>query len=77
MQLNELNNNFRVIPIDGRLHPKDSDPTFNGHPDQVTIDGPNVLTKTWISAQRTGRSDMRFWMSINERTIKKKRHRKL
>jgi hypothetical protein len=29
-QLNELNNNWRVIPTDGRPHAKDPDPTFYG-----------------------------------------------
>src|SRR5713226_9743968 len=30
IQLNELNNNFRVIHTDGRPHTKNPDPTFNG-----------------------------------------------
>jgi hypothetical protein len=30
VQLDELNNNWRVIPTDGRPHSKDPDPTFNG-----------------------------------------------
>jgi len=30
IQLNELNNNFRVVHLDGRPHTKDPDPTFNG-----------------------------------------------
>jgi len=30
VQLQEFNNNFRVIPIDGRPHQKNPDPTYNG-----------------------------------------------
>jgi len=30
VQLDELNNNWRVVPTDGRPHTKDPDPTFNG-----------------------------------------------
>src|ERR1700733_5150807 len=30
IQLNEFRNNFRVVPLDGRPHQKDPDPTYTG-----------------------------------------------
>jgi hypothetical protein len=52
-QLNELNNNFRVIPTDGRKHTEDPDPTFNGEGvahwdgDTLVIDTIAVDQRTW------------------------------
>ena len=53
IQLNELNNNFRVIPTDGRMHTKDPDPTFNGESvahwdgDTLVIDTIAIDERTW------------------------------
>ena len=53
IQLNELNNNFRVIPTDGRPHSKDPDPAFNGEGiahwegDTLVIDTIAVDERTW------------------------------
>lgn len=52
-QLNELNNNFRIIPTDGRKHTVDPDPTFNGEGiahwdgDTLVIDTIAVDERTW------------------------------
>src|SRR5689334_17484453 len=52
-QLNELNNNFRVIPTDGRPHSKDPDPAFNGEGiahwegDTLVIDTIAIDERTW------------------------------
>lgn len=52
-QLNELNNNFRVIPLDGHPHSKDPDPTFNGEGiahwdgDTLVIDTIAIDERTW------------------------------
>ena len=53
IQLNELNNNFRIIPTDGRPHGKDPDPTFNGEGvahwdgDTLVIDTIAIDERTW------------------------------
>jgi len=53
IQLDELNNNFRVIPTDGRPHTKDPDPAFNGESvahwegDTLVIDTIAVDERTW------------------------------
>jgi len=53
VQLNELNNNFRVIPTDGRPHTQDPDPTFNGEGvahwdgDTLVIDTIAIDERTW------------------------------
>ena len=53
VQLNELNNNFRVIPTDGHAHSPDPDPTFNGdgiahwEGDTLVIDTIAVDERTW------------------------------
>jgi hypothetical protein len=53
VQLDELNNNWRVIPTDGRPHSKDPDPTFNGEGighwegDVLAIDVIAMDTRTW------------------------------
>jgi hypothetical protein len=53
VQLDELNNNFRVIPTDGRAHSKDPDPTFNGEGighwqgDTLVIDVVAIDERTW------------------------------
>lgn len=53
IQLNELNNNFRVIHTDGRAHSKDPDPTFNGDAtahwqgDTLVIDVIAIDERTW------------------------------
>jgi hypothetical protein len=55
VQLMELNNNFRVIPTDGRPHTKDPDPTFNGEGvghwegDTLVIDVIAMDERTWNS----------------------------
>jgi hypothetical protein len=53
IQLDELNNNFRVIPADGRPHTQDPDPAFNGEGvahwegDTLVIDTIAVDERTW------------------------------
>lgn len=53
VQLDELNNNFRVIPTDGRPHDPDPDPTFNGDAvahwdgDTLVIDVTAIDERTW------------------------------
>lgn len=53
VQLDELNNNFRVIPIDGRAHQKNPDPAFNGDAvgrwegDTLVIDVTAIDVSTW------------------------------
>lgn len=53
IQLDELNNNFRVIPADGRAHTKDPDPAFNGEGvahwdgDTLVIDTIAIDERTW------------------------------
>lgn len=54
VQLDELNNNFRVIPTDGRPHTKDPDPTFTGEDvghwegkDMLVIDDIALDERTW------------------------------
>jgi len=53
IQLNELNNNFRIIPTDGRAHTKDPDPAFNGEGvahwegDTLVIDTIAIDERTW------------------------------
>ena len=53
VQLNELNNNFRVIPTDGRSHTQDPDPAFNGEGvahwegDTLVIDTIAIDERTW------------------------------
>jgi hypothetical protein len=52
-QLDELNNNWRVVPVDGRPHTKDVDPTFNGEGighwegDTLVIDVVGIDERTW------------------------------
>lgn len=53
IQLDELNNNFRVVPTDGRPHPKNPDPAFNGDAvghwegDTLVIDVIAIDVSTW------------------------------
>lgn len=53
VQLDELNNNWRVIPLDGHSHTKDADPTFNGEGighwegDTLVIDTTSIDERTW------------------------------
>jgi hypothetical protein len=53
VQLDELNNNWRVIPLDGRPHSKDPDPQFNGEGvghwegDTLVIDTIGIDERTW------------------------------
>jgi hypothetical protein len=53
VQLDELNNNFRVIPTDGRPHAKNPDPTFTGDDvghwegDTLVIDDIALDERTW------------------------------
>jgi hypothetical protein len=52
-QLDELNNNWRVIPLDGHAHSKDPDPQFNGEGighwegDTLVIDTIGIDERTW------------------------------
>ncbi len=53
VQLDELNNNWRVVPLDGHPHTKDADPTFNGEgighweEDTLVIDTVAIDERTW------------------------------
>jgi len=53
VQLDELNNNFRVIPTDGRAHDPDPDPTFHGDEvghwegDTLVVDTISIDDRTW------------------------------
>jgi hypothetical protein len=53
VQLDELNNNFRVVHTDGRPHAEDPDPTFNGDAvghwegDTLVIDVIAIDERTW------------------------------
>jgi hypothetical protein len=53
VQLDELNNNWRVVPLDGHPHTKDVDPTFNGEGvgrwdgDTLVIDVVGIDERTW------------------------------
>ena len=52
-QLDELNNNWRVVALDGHQHTKDVDPTFNGEGighwegDTLVIDVVGIDERTW------------------------------
>jgi hypothetical protein len=67
IQLIELNNNFRVVPTDGRPHAKDPDPTFNGDGvahwdgDTLVIDTIAIDEKTW--------NDMQGWFHSDEEHV--------
>src|SRR5579862_8617416 len=67
VQLIELNNNFRVVPTDGRAHAKDPDPTFNGDGvahwdgDTLVIDTIAIDEKTW--------NDMQGWFHSDEEHV--------
>src|SRR5579863_4584859 len=66
-QLVELNNNFRVVPTDGRPHAKDADPTFNGDGvahwdgDTLVIDTVAIDEQTW--------NDMQGWFHSDEEHV--------
>ncbi len=53
IQLNELNNNWRVVPLDGHSHTKDPDPQFTGEGighwegDTLLIDTIGIDEQTW------------------------------
>lgn len=53
VQLDELNNNFRVVHTDNRRHEEDADPTFNGdavghwEADTLVIDVIAIDERTW------------------------------
>jgi hypothetical protein len=63
VQLDELNNNWRVIPTDGRPHSKDPDPTFNGEGighwegDTLAIDVIAMDERTWDNGNGWFHSD--------------------
>jgi hypothetical protein len=63
VQLMELNNNFRVVPSDGRPHAKDPDPTFNGDGvthwdgDTLVIDTVAIDEQTWNDREGWFHSD--------------------
>jgi hypothetical protein len=63
IQLAELNNNFQVIPTDGRSHPKDPDPTFGGDAvahwdgDTLIIDVIAIDEQTWNDREGWFHSD--------------------
>ena len=67
VQLIELNNNFRVVPTDGRPHTQDPDPTFNGdgvghwEGDTLVIDTIAIDEKTW--------NDMQGWFHSDEEHV--------
>jgi hypothetical protein len=63
VQLDELENNFRVVPTDGRPHVKDPDPTFNGDAvghwdgDTLVIDVIAIDERTWNNFEGWFHSD--------------------
>lgn len=70
VELVELNNNFRVVHIDGRKHSKNPDPLFNGDatahwvPDTLVIDTISLDERTW--------NDLNGWFhSDQERVIER------
>jgi len=70
IQLNELNNNWRVIPIDGRKHDPDPDPTFNG--DSVgRWEGDTLVIETIAIDERTWNDFVGWFHSDQERVIER------
>lgn len=67
VQLVELNNNFRVVPTDGRPHAKDPDPTFNG--DGVGHwDGDTLVIDT-VAIDETTWNDREGWFHSDEERV--------
>jgi hypothetical protein len=70
VQLDELNNNFRVIPTDGRPHDPDPDPTFDG--DEVAHwDGDTLVVDTISIDERTWNNFVGWFHSDQEHVIER------
>jgi hypothetical protein len=70
VQLDELNNNFRVIPTDGRPHTQDPDPTFNGE-SVAHWDGDTLVIDTIAIDERTWNNFTGWFHSDQEHVIEK------
>jgi len=63
IQLNEMDVDYRVVPMDGRSHAKDPDPTFHGDAvghwegDTLVIDVIGIDERTWNNRQGWFHSD--------------------
>jgi hypothetical protein len=62
--LAELNVDFRLIPTDGRSHPKDPDPTFHG--DSVAHWEGDTLVVDVIAIDDTTWNDLRGWFHSDQ-----------
>jgi hypothetical protein len=70
VQLNELNNNFRVVYIDGRQHDPDPDPGFLG--DEIAHwDGDALIVDTIAIDERTWNNFTGWFHSDKEHVIEK------
>jgi hypothetical protein len=70
VQLDELNNNFRVVPTDGRAHDPDPDPTFDG--DEVAHwDGDTLVVDTISIDERTWNNFTGWFHSDQEHVIER------
>ena len=70
VQLNELNNNFRVVYIDGRKHDPDPDPGFLG--DEIAHwDGDALIVDTIAIDERTWNNFTGWFHSDKEHVIEK------
>jgi hypothetical protein len=70
IQLDELNNNFRVIPTDGRRHTNDPDPTFNGE-GVARWDGDTLVIDTIAIDERTWNNFVGWFHSDQEHVVER------
>jgi hypothetical protein len=70
VQLDELNNNFRVIPTDGRPHDPDPDPTFDGD-ETAHWDGDTLVVDTISIDERTWNNFTGWFHSDQEHVIER------
>jgi hypothetical protein len=70
VQLAELNNNFRVIPTDGRPHDPDPDPTFDGD-ETAHWDGDTLVVDTISIDERTWNNFVGWFHSDQEHVIER------
>jgi hypothetical protein len=70
VQLAELNNNFRVIPTDGRPHDPDPDPTFDGD-ETAHWEGDTLVVDTIAIDERTWNNFVGWFHSDQEHVIER------
>jgi hypothetical protein len=70
IQLDELNNNFRVIPTDGRRHTNDPDPAFNGE-GVAHWDGDTLVIDTIAIDERTWNNFVGWFHSDQEHVVER------